>query len=262
MDDRRQQEFEQLNAFIDGELGVEDRAAVTARVARDPAYARELAALNQLKVAMVESVPTPYISVPREPVRRRRFAAMAIAASLLLAVAAGITWTVKDGSQPQMDGFVLDRAVALHRSWLPQKPGQTVESAAHQVSAMLHPYVPALSANGLNLAYAGAGKAAGAKDTLLVGYIGSRGCRLTLLVNGVDGERTEPPRNIETENVLAAIWQAGELRYTLLAEGMAKPRFRLISETVRRSSLERLPFDNEARTALAQSRASNPPCRV
>ncbi len=211
MDDIRQKELEQLNAFIDGELDVEDRAAVMARAARDPAYARELAVLSRLKAATAESVPTPDLSVPHRAARRHRLAAMAVAASLLLIFAAGIGWTALDGGPTGSDAFVLDRAVALHRSWVPHEPGHTMEAAAHPVTAVLHPYVPDLSANGLNLAHVGADKAPGPKDTLVVGYIGSRGCRLTLLVSGADGTPTEPWRKIETESVIAAVWRAGAL---------------------------------------------------
>lgn len=262
MDEKRQEEQEQLNAFIDGELDVEARAAVTARAARDPAYARELATLSQLKAATVDAVPVPDLSLPPVPGRRRRGVAMAIAASLVLFVAAGAGWTVFKEQSTVAGAFVLDYAAEIHRAWIPQAPGATPNATAHPVSAILHPSIPDLSANGLDLRYVGANETRIAKDTLVLGYLGSRGCRLTMLVNRAERTPAVKIVNIEAGRILASYWQAGPLRYTLLAEGMAQARFRLIANIVHRASLERLPFDKDARTALAQSRASSPPCRA
>ena len=262
MDEKRQEEQEQLNAFIDGELDVEARAAVTARAARDAAYARELAALSQLKAATVDSVPVPDLSLPPVPGRRRRHVAMAIAASLVLFVAVGAGWTVFKEQSTIAGDFALDPAAEIHRTWIPQVSGTTPKATAHPVSATLNPSIPDLSANGLDLRYIGADKTRISKDTLVLGYLGSRGCRLTVLVNRAEKTPAVKIVNIEAGPIFASYWRAGPLRYTLLAEGMAQARFRLIANTVHRASLERLPFDKDARTALAQSRANSPPCRA
>ena len=50
----------------------------------------------------------------------------------------------------------------------------------------------------------------------------------------------------ETGGVLAMAWQAGPLRHLILAQGMDRGRFKMIAETVRRASLDRLPVDEGA----------------
>jgi hypothetical protein len=150
----------------------------------------------------------------------------------------------------------------MHRTWAAQSAGDAAKSAARPVSAALHPNVPDLSANGLDLAYVGDRKTPEGGEFLLIGYLGSRGCRLTMFVDRTDRQASEKIVHIETDDVLASVWRAGSLRYALLAEGMAKPRFRLISDSVQRASLRRLPLDHDTRTALARSRAASLPCRA
>ncbi len=261
MTDRNIQELEQLNAFIDGELGVEARAEVTARAARDPVYARKLAALSQLKAAVAEAVPTPHIEVPKARARPRGRILAAVAAALVLLVAGGIGWSLLDDGRTVPTGFALENTVRMHRAWAPQSVRDT-GNAARPLSAALRPSVPDLSANGLDLAYVGARKTAGGKDMLLIGYLGSRGCRVTMFVNEAESSAPDKVVMIETDDMLASLWRAGPLSYALLAEGMARPRFQLIADSVREASLRRLPLDDATRMALSRNRAASRPCRA
>lgn len=263
MDRDRQHDFEQLNAFVDGELDVDARAAVASRAANDPEYARQLAALSRLKATLIRSIPAQVIALPQRPRRlRMRRAAAAVAASLALIAAVGLGWLSHDRqSRPTLDS-ALAWSLEAHRGWLPRESGTVQEAKLRAASAVPGTTVPDLSANGLALAYAGERKAPDGQDTLLVGYLGSRGCRLTMLVHRSATAAPAEPVVIETGPVLAALWQAGSLRYALLAEGMAAPRFRLIADAVRRASSERQPLDEEFRTALARNRADSPPCHT
>jgi len=260
--ENRNQDLEQLSAFIDGELDVDARAAVTARAARDPAYARELAALSRLKAAAAEAIPVPDIPTPRAPARSRRRIAVAVAAcfALIAGVGIGTVWLNDRHVSPY--GFALDSAIGMHRAWKAQPAADAARAAIQPISAMLRPNVPDLSANGLDLAYVGARKTDAGKEMMLVGYLGSRGCRLTMFVDRADRLVSAKIVRIEAEEILASVWQAGPLRYALLAEGMAKPRFNLITDNVQRASLRRLPLDHDARAALARSRVASQPCRA
>jgi anti-sigma factor RsiW len=260
--DRKDSELEQLNAFIDGELDVEARAEVTAKAARDPAYAQKLAMLSQLKAAIADAVPTPEIEVSRAPSPSRHRMVFAVAASLVLLIAAGIGWTNLTDDRTAPIEFALEKAIETHRAWKPQTAGNSDKGLAQPVAAVLHPNVPDLSANGLDLAYVGTRRTTGGRDMLLIGYLGSRGCRLTMFVNRAEGPKLDNVVHIDSDNVVVSLWRAGSLSYALLAEGMAKPRFRLIADSVRRASLRRLPLDHDTRMALSRSRAASPPCRA
>jgi len=259
----RQQDIEQLNAFVDGELDIEARAEVTARASKDPAYARELAALSRLKATLGESVPVPDIAVPAQPARHGfGWTAKAIAASLLLVFTAGIGWIAYDNRPAPAPQISLDWLIKAHRAWSPRPPVNPGTVPARLTAAALHPTVPDLSTNGLDIAYAGEWKAPDGEKALVTGYLGSRGCRLTLLVHRSEKAPLANPVTLETGSLRASLWQAGLLRYALVAEGMASNRFRLIADTVRRATFERLPFDRKTRSALAQNRAASPPCRA
>ena len=156
----------------------------------------------------------------------------------------------------------LEWLIQAHRAWAPRARGDASAAAPHPAAAALHPTVPDLSANGLDIAYAGERKAPGGEDTMVIGYLGSRGCRLSLLIHRAGEASLIDPVALETGAVRATIWRAGPLRYALLAEGMAPDRFRLIADSVRRVSLERLPLDQPTRTALAQNRRGSAPCRA
>lgn len=260
--------MEQLNAFVDGELDLQGRAEVTARAAADPAYARELAALMRLKATLGNAVPARPIDLtpdappaPAAP-RGHRRATGAIAAGILLLAALAAGWFAHESRPQQSSQIALDWLIEAHRAWTAQKPGDPDAVAAQAVSAALDPAIPDLSVNGLDIVYSGERRVPGREKALVTGYRGSRGCRLTLFVHRPGKVSLAEPVTLETGAVRASIWRAGALQYALIAEGMAPRRFRLIAESVRRSSLEHRPLDRKTRTALAHSRAASPPCRA
>jgi hypothetical protein len=59
---------------------------------------------------------------------------------------------------------------------------------------------------------------------------------------------------------LAYAWRAGDLAYLLAAVGMDRGRFDLLAESVHRATIERLPFDDDTRVALLDSRRKSLPC--
>ena len=141
-----------------------------------------------------------------------------------------------------------------------RKPLHFIQFNARAVASA---YVPELSAAKLRIAHVGqvAGPAGG--EALLVGYRGTRGCKISLLV-ATDAapapETSSLPEPFDAGELHGYRWRTGGRAYVIMAEGMARARFSLIATSVHRASLERAPLDSETRMALATSRAQSPPC--
>lgn len=267
MNDDKTQDLELISAFVDGELEPTARAEVLRKAAGDPAYARELIARERLKATLKDSFEVPEIELPTLPHRRWNLPAISsIAASLALLVAAALVWIVYNGSNEGRSVLVhdqaLNQAIVTHRTWAADTGQQGETATARPASAKIDAYVPDLSANGLNIGHVSEQVVSGGNNTLVVGYIGSRGCRVTLLVSHTAGRLPEHAVYMETGPVRAIFWRTEQLAYRMLAEGMATPRFRLIADSVRRASLNHLPLNAETRLAMEQSRAESSPCAV
>lgn len=261
MSDDRKQDLERISAFVDGELDPSARAEVIRQAAGDAEFARELIAHEQLKATLVDSVEVPDIELPAAP-RIRRFAPaiISIAASLVLLVAAATAWMVYDGRDGGAGDIALDRAIEAHRSWTANKGQKGAADLVKPASGTINAYVPDLSTNGLSIGHVSERPGPSGEKLLVVGYVGTRGCRVTLLARTAPPEARTQPVYMEIGPVRAFSWRAGRLAYRMLAEGMAVPRFRLIADSVRRASLIHLPLDADTRMAMARSRAESPPC--
>jgi anti-sigma factor RsiW len=246
----RKTEFEGANAFIDGELDREGRSEVLARAARDPRAAQELADLNRLKAVLEDSIEVPEIPLPARAGKTRRRLALALAASLVLMASPGPS-----------EGLPVAWAIKAHKGWR-GAPDRPAAPRLRPASLMRNAYVPDLTAAKLAIAHIGEIKAPGGVPALVVGYSGTRGCRVTLIVDPAPKDLGGSAMFFETEGLLAMVWRAGPLRHQILAQGMDPTRFRMIAESVRRGSLDHLPLDKRTRLALARSRASSPPCAV
>lgn len=259
--DDRKQDLERINAFVDGELDPAARAEVIREAADDEAFARELIAHERLKATVADTVDMPDLELPAAPRRRRIAPALAsIAASLVLLITGAIGWMVYDGRNAGTGDLALDRAIEAHRSWTANSSRGGAIALVRPASSTINAYVPDLSSNGLNINHVSERRAPGEDRLLVVGYLGSRGCRVTLLARIAPVEPQAQPVYLEIGPVRAYSWRAGRLAYRMLAEGMATRRFRLIAASVRKASLNHLPLDPDTRLALAQSRAQSPPC--
>ncbi|NQU70922.1 MAG: hypothetical protein HQ514_10255 [Rhodospirillales bacterium] len=264
----RKQTFERSNAFADGELDRQGRSEVLKDAAEDPRLARELSNLERLKSAISDSVDTPDINLAAMTGkhgghRSWRRPVMAMAACLVLFVAAGLAWSVIGpgvGSGGSNHGVPVAWAIGAHNSWSSADSASQSRVVLRPANIRLNAHVPDLSAAKLHIAHIGESRTLGGLPAMVIGYRGTRGCRVTLLIDGSPAEPGGKAIFFKVDKLIAMIWQAGSLRHVILAEGMAEARFRLIAETVRRTSLERLPVDDVTRMALAQSRAKSPPC--
>jgi anti-sigma factor RsiW len=258
--------FEELNAYVDGELSPASAAAVARAVAEDPAVARQVAQLTRLKAMLQSERAAPAIALPsrrprRAPRRPRRIRPTSLAASLALFVALAVSVTFwLEGRAPSPEAPLVF-ASAQHRAWV--EGGVEAQPAAHVLPSALRTFgrpaqVPDLSAAGLMLA-----RVALLQDesgpVLHIGYRGTRGCRLSLMIRGPDG-LPEALRAVGESADLGYAWRAGGVGYVLVASGMDPPRLRLIARKVHDATLEKAPFDAETRTALAESRAASAAC--
>jgi len=259
--DDRTQDLERISAYVDGELDAAARAEVIRTAANDPAFARELIAHERLKGALADLVEVPDIRLPAPPRRNRvARAAFAVAASLVLLVAAAAGWTVFREHGKAGEEIALDRAIETHRAWSVNVGRKNSAVALWRASGVPDAYVPDLSSNGLNIGHVSGTAAAGDGKALVIGYMGSRGCRVTLIMQSSGESRGADPIYAEIGAVRVYSWRAGTLAYRMLAEGMATARFRLIAASVRRASFDHLPLDADTRVALARSRARSAPC--
>ncbi|MFQ5775561.1 MAG: hypothetical protein ACE5GS_13655 [Kiloniellaceae bacterium] len=251
--------FETLNAYVDGELDAAAAAEVARAVADDPALARQVAALSRLRSAVAEGVEAPPLSVPTPQSRGR---GIAIAAGIALALfVAGSLLVSGFNRKPGADWRA--RAWQLHQGWsLEEAARQTGSSLLVAGSAEGVPgtYVPDLSAARLSIVHVAVKPFPRGRRALLVGYRGTRGCKISLIAfpsPDAMGETLTPLRKGKNE---AYAWQAGGLGYVIMSEGMDSTRFRLLAESVRHTSRQHLPFDKETQMVLRKSRDESEPC--
>lgn len=261
-----------LNAYADGELRASEAAGVARAAADDPALADRVAMLARLKATVHElalaPLPTEVAEVyraaarPRKPAGRRgrgifaaagAVAAVAIAAAVLLTLA-------RETAQPTWR----DLAVGLHRTWAEAEPGQGGEPTADALLASLShlgqaAQVPDLSGARLTVGYLQPIASEHGRG-LHIGYRGTRGCRVSLIllpaVEGLPGE----PAALAGEGGQQYAWRVGKLGYALLASGMDPRHYAVVLQSVYQASRTYAPIGPETRTALVRSRARSRPC--
>ena len=248
--------FEELNAYVDNELPAERAADVARAIARDPELARQVAALSRLRAVTAESVEAPVLELPAAPRRPARWLVAACLAGLLIAGAAGLGVMLPE--RPQ-SGDWLAAAWQLHDGWTLPEAG-SADQALRQPAKFAATYVPDLSASKLALVHVAQRPGPDDGPALVVGYRGTRGCKVTLVIAAAGGPLEAPPGPVTRQAKLTHAWRSDAFAYVLMAEGMDPKRFRLIAESVERASIKRLPFDEETRSALLENRRASKPC--
>jgi anti-sigma factor RsiW len=258
----RQVTFETLNAYVDGELDAATAAEVARAVAEDPALARQVAALSRLRLAVAESIEVPPLAVPAPPSKSGRAAAIAAGIALVVFIAGSILVANFDRSP---GAHWLARTWQVHHGWSVEeataqpRPGLQFAQFAEAVPDA---YVPDLSASRLSLVHAAIVPFTGRQRALLAGYRGTRGCKISLLVFSSPRDLGEGLSAFYEDGNEAYGWRTASLGYVILSDGMDSARFRLLAETVHKASRRHLPFDEETRIALRNSRDYSVPCKV
>jgi anti-sigma factor RsiW len=256
--------WEELNAYVDGELAAEEAARVARAVADNPALAEQVARLTRLKALVdADAADMPEIRIAPMAVRRRLGAAAAglaaIAAAALLALYALPGNEVDAGTE---------RALAAHEAWAEFGAGQSANgvSAASYLAASqaLGPrlYIPDLSAARLRVVRVSSVAARGGNPAAVhVGYAGTRGCRISLWVAPAGPRIPETPTARGDGSNTVFSWRVGSLGYTMIASGMDAERFDLIVRAAHRATKDFAPPESETRIALRRSRDVSAPCR-
>ncbi|NQU59366.1 MAG: hypothetical protein HQ513_19210 [Rhodospirillales bacterium] len=254
--------FEHLNAYVDGELDPSETAHIARAIADSPELADQVAAISRLRSAVVEGIETPSLELPDK----------AETGSWRTAIAASIAFFVFVGWSVLLDNIYnkpgttwLQQAWQVHQEWSIDKP--IAESAAdllpvNYAKTVAGAYVPDLSSSRLNIVHAGIKAFPDHRKALLVGYRGTRGCKISLITLPRPDDLSEALRFYREGTNEAYAWQAGQLGYVLLSDGMDSGRFQLLAESVRRTTLQRLPFDQRTHLALRKSRDESKPCRA
>ena len=77
--------WEQLNAYVDGELPPDEAADVAEAIAREPVLAREVAALTALKASVAQAAPPHLGPLSKLPCSHRNGLRVAAIAATLVA---------------------------------------------------------------------------------------------------------------------------------------------------------------------------------
>ncbi|NWG23564.1 MAG: hypothetical protein HXY30_03955 [Pseudorhodoplanes sp.] len=226
-------DLEKLNALVDGELPLADRAAIAARMAVEPDLARAHATLIRLKAEIgsyADAQPAPGLNADSRT-RRRGLIAVVSAAAALLAAAV----------------FAVSDLPAHRRASVAER------GAPQRESASLKPAIPDLSTAGLTLQRV---ETDGGRpfERLTAIYSGPRGCRLELRVRPVASAPFAPTAATRQHS-----WSDGELSYELSAFGMPLVRFAMIAEATERQT--RVADSREiAEKRLREARSTALPC--
>jgi anti-sigma factor RsiW len=249
-----------LGAYVDGELDVEERARIAEAAARDPEVARQIMVLSRLKSAVSALPDEVPMELPAIPARRHWISGIA-AGLLSLMIGATAYWIFVQGNPSP--GGKADLASIVHQTWSAAGQAQNIDRGAVLAAApahLLRSYVPDLQAAKLRLVYFEVLENEGG-PALVAGYVGSRGCRVTIVVseNGGGGDILD----IRVDGgLISARWRVGPLAYAILAKGMARQRFRLLAASVFEASMKAAPMSRRTQVALARSRAESKPCAI
>jgi hypothetical protein len=249
--------IEELNAYVDGELNAGDSARVARAIAHDGELARRVAVLTKLRSTLKDSVQAPAMRLPKVTAARRGLWISLAAAVALLMVVSGLILVL--GFERAKEPVWLARAWTVHDGWT---PGESDEPAVGPIAADPTRFVPDLSDAKLRVATVRLSRSAKRYDSNLIGYAGTRGCKVSLIRSRAPQDMPEGLSAYHQGLRLAYAWRVGGLGHVLLAEGMDPGRFQLIAETVRDVTVKRLQPDPRTRVALYRSRAESAPCQA
>lgn len=271
--DRLRNDWETLNAYVDGELAPNEAAAVARHIAQDSPTAETAAALSSMKSALLEQAETPddFQLLPpapaaRKPARWQAAHTAAMAAAVVISLAAGALWhwdatRAGDAGLPATAWY--QQAANIHQDWAAKNtaerpPSLNIPATAALTAPALR--IPDLSDSGLAPILLEAEAHLGGMTGYRIGYGGTRGCRLSFFVLQGKGEVPDHLTTRTDGGPQALAWRHDQALYLLLAESMAEARFDLIAQTLRDMTAEWRPLTPDIRTALQQNRQASAPC--
>ncbi len=203
-------DWEQVNAWADGELSGADAKTFALRLERDPALAEALASVRQVTSSLSAMRPEPgrpAASAAANANANRRpwyWAAGALGASVAAAVAvmAVMLWS---SAEPG--------AIDVHRDYAAQEFPIEAQPDTRRVAASAVDGFPLLRDANLYLVATDVTERRASAH-----YVGLKGCRLTVLRGAYAPAQVSP-------EVQARQWVAGEVRFQMVATGMDADKF-------------------------------------
>ena len=258
-------DFETLSAYVDGELDAESAARIARLIAADERIARRVAKLHEMHAAVGSLVPD-VVLLPRIPEalarQRARPAARGrlVAAAAAMIVAAGIgglLWEMHGRLSPGEGngGAFLERVIERHDGW--------AKSSAEGIGEATLPGElegPVLMRAGLLLAYRDSWQDGQGRSIVHTGYVGPRGCKLSLFEVSPLNRVARPDAPLEiavSEALLKARWHVREADYVLVARQMDEGRFALLASVLKETTETR---SAPAPDRVAQLDAARQPC--
>lgn len=257
--------WQNLNAYVDGELSADAAAEVARAVAADGRLAERVAALAQLKAAAGEAlavdpseVPPLHLPAAAASSRRRipgRLAACAAASLLVVLVGLASLWAISQRDEAQV---WLAAAQVRHQEWLSSEPDPVpIDEGAVALTASQGALgrVPDLTFARLRLAHVSI-DASGRQPGLFVGYVGVNGCRLGLWIapaaEAVTAELTEH----REPDLTSFTWRVGSTGYAVIATDMDEHRLTAIARRLEQLTRR----EAETRIAGRADPAMDAPC--
>ncbi len=201
-------DWEQVNAWADGELSGVDAKAFARRLESDPALAEALASVRQVTSSLAAMRPEPVRPATSAAANANRcpwyWAAGALGASVAAAVTvmAVMLWS---SAEPG--------AIDVHRDYAAQEFPLDTQTDTRRVAASAVDGFPLLRDANLYLVATDV-----TPDRASAHYVGLKGCRLTVLRGAYAPAQVSP-------EVQARQWVAGEERFQMIATGMDVDKF-------------------------------------
>ena len=246
--------WQRLNAYVDDELSAKEKAAVAEDIAADPELARGVAVLQALKAELAEFSQNEPANGTRSgggplPSSFPRWLSAACVAILLF----GGSLFAERLFQPAPDPLL-----ARHMAWAETEPPVNAATPnAGVVSAFWGSQLPSLEPFGLRLSAVKLFASEAGDEVLHAGYIGRRGCRVSLFLVPAGAEAT---RFDGLKDLLHAEGDAGRWTYHLLAQDMNAARFALIAQALEEQLRLLAPLSEDSRLAYRADPAARAPC--
>lgn len=241
------EDFEKLNAFLDGELPAEEMIVFKNRIASDTELEREKQTLLSLKASMEKLRPVVQQTANDETVSSGSTLRRNLVAAVLLAAIIGVGAFMIG---PSFKNGNLSPA-SLHAELSEKNYDINNNKFSIRVSAssLNLPNIPDLTPSSLTLADISSTKIGNA-EAVAMHYRGKRGCRLTFVAVSGFYKDTSFLAPID-RNLLQEQWVKDGTQFYLFASGMDKNRFASIASYARRQQEKlRIAMKETYQTAL------------
>lgn len=253
-----QDDWEMLNAYLDGELSDNASEAFKNRLSQDLVLSDKLVEISTLKQSLsglhLKHTPTTAIS------KNMGWIKHAVAASLIFLVGT-VAFFLNDFQQTRALSPAVIHTAYSEKAYILSNAPQPVKVSGNKIGDF---YIPDLTASELQLADTQFEKA-GNIEIVSAHFRGMRGCRLTFIGESgpVADALVQEIRFIlgQPDKLLKATWQSGGSQFTLLASAMDRNRFQAIARYVQNDlKREHNEQREELRMAMRSSYELARPC--